>query len=71
MLSQEISLLQAINCKDKTNVPGYLRYWDRGFMYFPDKVFFLLLREVDTVVKAVVNFDGLKKEGDNLRLVHK
>ena len=66
ILSQETSLLQAINCKDKTNVTGYLRYRDQGFMYFPDEVFLPLLREVDSVVKSVVNFDGLKQEGDNL-----
>ena len=66
MLSQETSLLQAMNCKDKTNVPGYLRYRDHGFMYFPEKEFFPLMREVDTVVKTVVNFNGLKQEGDNL-----
>ena len=55
-----------MNCKDKTNVPGYLRYRDHEFMYFPEKEFFPLLREVDTVVKTVVNFNGLKQEGDNL-----
>ena len=66
MLSQETSLLQAINCKDKTNVPRYLHYRDHGFMYFPDNVFLPLLREVDSVVKNVVNFDGLKQEGNNL-----
>ena len=65
-LSQEISLLQAINCKDKTTIPGYMCYRDRGFMYFPDKVFLPLLREVDDVIKHIVNFDGLKQEGDNL-----
>ena len=64
-LSQEISLLQAINCKDKTTIPGYLHYRDRGFMYFPDKLFLPLLRKIDSVVKVVVNFNGLKQEGDN------
>ena len=65
-LSQEVSLLQTINCKDKTSIPGYLCYCDRGFMYFPDKVFLPLLQEFDSVVKLVVNFNGLKQEGDNL-----
>jgi len=63
MLLQEISLLQAINCEDKTSVPGYLCYCDRGCMFFHDKTFLPLLHEVDMVVKAVVNFNGLKQEG--------
>ena len=33
-MSIEISLLQAINTKDKSDIPGYLKYQDRGFMYF-------------------------------------
>ena len=35
-LSQEVSILQTINCKDKTCIPGYLCYCDCGFMYFPE-----------------------------------
>ena len=66
MLSQEIFLLQAMNCKDKTNVPGYLHYREHGFMYFPEKEFLPLLREVDAVVKTVGNFNGLKQEEHNL-----
>jgi len=66
ILSQETTLLQAINCKDKTAIPGYLCYRDRRYMYFPDKVFLPLLQKIDTVVKLAVNFDSLKQEGDNL-----
>ena len=54
------------DCKDKTCRPGYLSYRDCGFMYFPDKVFLPLLREIDDVAKLIVNFSGLKQEGDNL-----
>ena len=36
-----------------------------GYMYFPDPVFLPLLREIDTSVKEVVNFDGLQ-QGDNM-----
>ena len=39
IVSQEITILQAINMKDKTKLPQYLHYRDRGFMYFPDVAF--------------------------------
>jgi len=66
LLSQEISILHSINSKDKTNIPQYLSYHDRGYMYFPDTVFLPFLRNVDTLVTEVVDLDGLKQEGDNL-----
>lgn len=39
LMSIEISILQAINTRDKSYIPDYLQYQDRGFMYFPHKVF--------------------------------
>jgi len=39
LMSIEISLLQAINTKDKSEIPEYLQYRYCGFMYFPHKVF--------------------------------
>ena len=39
IVSQEITLLQSINSKNKSHIPDYLRYRDRGFMYFPTVVF--------------------------------
>ena len=36
LMSIEISILQAINTKDKSQ---YLHYQDHGFMYFPHKTF--------------------------------
>ena len=39
LLSIEISLLQAINNKDKSSIPAYLKYRDRGYMYFPHSSF--------------------------------
>ena len=55
-----------INSKDKTNIPKYLSYRDRGYMYFPDAVFLPFLRKVDTFVTEIVNLDGLKQKGNNL-----
>ena len=60
ILSQEISLLHCINSKDKTNIPQYLSYRDRGYMYFPDAAFLPFIRELDTLVTEIVNLDGLK-----------
>ena len=65
-LSQKIIILQAINVKDKSCIPGYLQYRDRGFLYFPDPVFIPYLREVDVVLKEVVNSKGLNEYGDEL-----
>ena len=66
ILSQEISLLQAVNSKNKTNISDYLNYRDRGYMYFPDQVFICFLRDLDSTIKEIVNVDGLQQEGDNL-----
>ena len=50
-LSQEITILQAMNLKDKSVLPQYLQYCDRGFMYFPDISFIPFLQAVDEIVK--------------------
>lgn len=65
-LSQKITILQAINIKDKSCIPGYLQYRDRGFLYFPDPIFMPYLREVDAILKEVVNSKGLNEHGDEL-----
>ena len=66
VLSQKITVLQAINTKDKSCIPGYLKYRDRGYMYFPDPLFVPYLREVDMVLKQVVNSKGLNEHGADL-----
>ena len=66
LLSQEIGILQAINTKDKSKIPKYLQYRDRGYTYFPDDSFILFLRDIDTVVKEIVNQDGLEQNGADL-----
>jgi len=65
VLSLEISILHCMNLKDKSQIPDYLKYRDRGYMYFPYPSFLPLLREVDTSVKGIVNIDGLQ-QGDEL-----
>ena len=63
LTSIEISMLQAINTKDKSDIPGYLQYRDRGFMYFPHKVFIPFLQKIDTKVKLLVNIESLMSMG--------
>ena len=65
-LSQEIIILQAINTKDKSNIPDYLKYRDRGYMYFPHSSFIPFLREVDSIVKGVVNSNTFEENGRDL-----
>ena len=36
---QEITILQAINSKDKSAIPEYMKYRDLGYMYFPHPTF--------------------------------
>ena len=59
IVSQAITILQAINMKDKTNLLQYLCYCDRGFMYFPDIAFMPFLRSVDEIVKEVIDVNAL------------
>ena len=66
ILSQKITILQAVNIKDKSCIPGYLKYRDRGYMYFPDPIFLPYIRKVDTVLKQVVNSKGLDEHGADL-----
>ena len=66
MISIELSILQAINTKDKSDIPDYLQYRDRGFMYFPHKVFIPFLKKVDQNVKKVTNPSSFDEHGDNL-----
>ena len=66
VLSVEIFMLQAMKIKDKSGIPDYLRYRDKGFMYFPDSSLVPFLRNFDSILKEIVNEEGLRKHGDNL-----
>ena len=65
-ISEEIHMLQALNTKDKEKVPKYLKYQDKGFMYFPSEEVVPFLQEVDTTVKTVCNEKGFHKYGKSL-----
>ena len=65
-ISQEITILQAINSKDKTAIPDYMKYRNLGYLYFPHSTFIPFCRHLDTTVKEVVNPSGINMEGNNL-----
>ena len=65
-ISQEIHILQSLNTKDKKKVPSYLRYRDKGYMYFPCEELIPFLQDVDATVKAVCNDKGFRKHGTSL-----
>ena len=65
-LSQQIMIMQAINTKEKIDMPSYLQYRDRGYMYSPHKKFIPFFRLVDSCVKEVVNDAGFKEHGEEL-----
>ena len=65
-ISQEITVLQVINSKDKSAIPDYMKYHDLGYMCFPHPNFIPFLRHLDITVKEVVNPSGINKEGNNL-----
>ena len=61
-LSQEITILQAMVMKDKSNLPHYLKYRDRGFMYFPDVSFVPFLQSIHDTVRGVVSISSLEED---------
>ena len=65
-ISEEIHMLQALNIKDKEKIPKYLKYRDKGFMYFPCEEVMPFLQEVDAAVKTVCNEEGFRKYGKSL-----
>ena len=65
-ISIQVCMLKAMNLKDKSGIPEYLQYRDRGYMYFPHTSLLPFLRAVDTVVKRSVNEDEFRKHGDSL-----
>ena len=65
-VSQEITILLGINTKDKSEMPDYLKYRDRGHMYTPKPCFIPFLREVDSYVKNATSRDSLKQHGDEI-----
>ncbi|XP_019855757.1 PREDICTED: uncharacterized protein LOC109584445 [Amphimedon queenslandica] len=71
LFSIEIAILQAINNKDKSSVPAYLQYRDRGNMYMPDMTFIPFFRAVDDCVKQVVNEKGFEEHGEEfIKVTH-
>ena len=66
IISQQISIIESMNTKEKMDMPEYLQYRDRGYMYSPHLKFILFFRKVDNCVKEIVNDAGFKKYGEDL-----
>ena len=66
IISQEVTILQVINTKDKACMPDYLKYRDRGYMYSPNHTFVPFFRQVDNCVREVVNQTGFEEHKDEL-----
>ena len=57
-VSQEITVLQQISIhkkEDKDHMPGYLKYRDEGYMYFPCVEQLPFLKAVDVAIKEEIN----------------
>ncbi|SMN01934.1 hypothetical protein SPONN_220 [uncultured Candidatus Thioglobus sp.] len=65
-LQVEIDLLRHLECTDKSHVPQYLQYRDRGNMHFPKECFIPFFKAVDQCVCEHANEDSLKKHGSKL-----
>lgn len=69
-VSHEIKILQSINTKEKSNMPEYLKYRDRGYMYTPHPIFIPFFRDVDNCIREVVNPTGFQEQTHELVKVH-
>jgi len=61
-------MLQAMKM-NKSCIPVYLHYRDKGYMYFPDNSSLPFLYNFDTSLKEVVNEEGFCQHGDTLAKV--
>ena len=66
LVSMEITILHAINTKEKSEMPSYLKYRDRGFMYSPNPHIVPFIREVDKSIRVVLNEKGFQEHGNDL-----
>ena len=52
--------------KDKSSIPEYLLFHDKGYMYFPESSLIPFFRKFDGLLKQMVNDDGFRKHGEKL-----
>ena len=62
----EITVIKAIECLDKTVIPASLQYRDRGFIYFPDENFLPFIKKVDEKIRKIANWDGIEQHGQKI-----
>ena len=63
---EEIAVLKAMECSDKSIFPPSLQYRDNGFMYFPDEFSIPFIKSVDDKVKQVANNQRVQEHGRNI-----
>ena len=66
ILSQEITILQAIKMNDKSKLPQNLIYHDDG--YISDVPFIPFLRSIDELVKSVVNVETIQDNDEIIKV---
>ena len=66
IISQEATILQAINTKDKACIPKYLKYRDCGYMYSPNHTFVPFFAKLINCVREIVNQTGFEEHKDEL-----
>ena len=68
-VSQEITVLQQISIhkkEDKDHIPGYLKYRDEGYMYFPCVEQLPFLKAVDVAIKEEINNKTFSQQGSEV-----
>jgi len=68
-VSMEISILQKLSMhleEDKTHIPAYLKYRDKGFMYFPTPEMLPLLKAVDVKTIELANNGSFTELGSDM-----
>uniref|UniRef100_A0A1X7VVJ4 Uncharacterized protein n=1 Tax=Amphimedon queenslandica TaxID=400682 RepID=A0A1X7VVJ4_AMPQE len=65
-IAMEIDILQAINTNEKSAMPVYFQYQDKGNMYVTHSDFIPFFQNVDDVVKSVISQNGLEEHGDEI-----
>ena len=66
IVQNEISILKAIQCTNKSHVPEYLQYRDMGYMYFPAARYIPFIMHVDQCVLEHANEQSLQEHGATL-----
>lgn len=65
-IQAQIKVLQTIVCTNKSDIPEYLQYRDKGHMYFPKQSFISFIKSVDKCILQHANETSFQQHGTNL-----